>query len=388
MCLNKVLFPAQSGKTPLHYCVQEGGLLVTELLLSRGANIDAEDKGGVSPLSLVLDRANVSVLQLFLNHHQWVATPQRHDFASSVLLHAVDRREEEVVHYVVENEYAPVTICNAKGETPMHRAILRRSPSLMELLADLDPAGDNLTAVTAEAETPAHYAARSGSHREVEMLLRCLTSVFGDLQELGPANPLSAVDKRGMTSLYVAGTAPFRCSTQEDLWGALEAADHDVREAKVQLLLNHGARLFPAAFLVQRLAPRDISASRIVFPVHVQRCLRTWIVEDGPRSDEPEGEDAAHPGADDDMVEALVELCMQWMASVSCVGSWASLLPILICAGYAHDVLPLLVELPLQRWALPAFLRQLEKFARHQLCHPLLLQLHDELAEACEAIGS
>ncbi|KAL4174841.1 hypothetical protein KRP22_006770 [Phytophthora ramorum] len=377
-----------NGKTPLHYCVQEGGLLVTELLLSRGASIDAEDKDGVSPLVLMLQRANLNVLQLFLNHHQWVATPQRFDFGEAVLLQAVECRAEEIVRYVVDNEYASVTIRNEKGETPMHVSIKQRNTLLMELLNDLDPAGDNLAATTKQLETPAHYAARYGSQREVEVLLQCLTSVFGDLQELGETNSLNTTDARGMTSLYIAGTTPFQSRTkvfQHDPVEDTGATNRDIRDTKAQLLLDHGARLFPPGYLAHELAHASSSSnSRLIFPARVQHCLRTWIVENGPRSDEPEDEEAAElTSAEVVLVEAVAELCMQWTASVACVGSWVSLLPILICAGYAPDIVPLLVELSLQRWALPALLRQLEKFSRHQLCHKLLLQLHDELLEAC-----
>ncbi|EGZ23200.1 hypothetical protein PHYSODRAFT_324431 [Phytophthora sojae] len=355
----------ENGKTPLHYCVQEGGLLVTDLLLSRGASIDVEDKDGTSPLALVLQRGNVNVLQLFLNHHHCVVTAKRQDFSRAVLLEAVANRAEEAARYVVENDYTSVAVCNTRGETPMHLAIKQQNLSLMELLNDLDPAGDNLSAATVESETTAHYAARYGSDREVEMLLRCLTSTFGDLQELGTENPLNDVNSKGVTPLYIAGTTPYSYKSVrfQDELDSNKAVGKSIRNAKVQLLMEHGAPLFPASFLVGELTPAACqSASRLVLPLQVQQCLRDWVVEMRSRIDEPEDEEAVHAADEDDLVEAVAELCMQWMASVACVGSWASLLPIVICAGYAHDVVPLLVELPLQRWALPALLRQLEKF--------------------------
>ncbi|OWZ19001.1 hypothetical protein PHMEG_0006807 [Phytophthora megakarya] len=380
-----------SKKTALHYCVEEGGLLVTELLLSRGANIDREDKNGTSPLALVLQLANVNVLQLFLNHHQCVATSERHNFAADVLFQAVENGEEMVVRYVVENEYTSVVVHNEAGETPFHLAILRRNPPrnppLMELLADLDSSGDNLTAVTTESKTPAHYAARYGSRQEVEVLLHCLTSVFGDLQELGPANPLDTVDQRGMTSLYIVGTAPScKCIVNSaDLGDASATESQQDRDAKAQLLLNHGARIFPRAVLEEKMTLQN-SKARFIFPGTAQRCLQMWIVEDGICHDEPEDEETTEATRNVDLVEALTELCVQWMASVTCTGSWASLLPILICAGYAHEIVPLLAELPVRSAALSVLLRQLEKFARHQLRHPLLLQLHNELREVLQVL--
>ncbi|RLN97734.1 hypothetical protein BBJ28_00025615, partial [Nothophytophthora sp. Chile5] len=129
-------------------------LAIIQLLLRFGADADARNQSGllclflsafsliqsilgVTPLRLAVQNQNLNVLQIFLNHHQLVATPERQDFAGAVLLLAVDYEAEEVLQFVVENEYAPVTVCNASGESLLHRAILRRSPQLMELLADL-----------------------------------------------------------------------------------------------------------------------------------------------------------------------------------------------------------------------------------------------------------
>ncbi|CAH0515133.1 unnamed protein product [Peronospora belbahrii] len=105
----------ENGKTPLHYCVHEKGLLVTNLLLSRGANIDVQDVDGLSVLDLVVQRADLNLLQLFLNNHQLVATPERHDFAGFVLLHAVEVDVKNVVRFIVDNGYALVTVRERKG---------------------------------------------------------------------------------------------------------------------------------------------------------------------------------------------------------------------------------------------------------------------------------
>jgi ankyrin repeat protein len=154
--------------------VEEGGLLVTNLLLSHRANVDLQDADGSTPFMLMVRRATFNVLQLFLNHHQWVATPQRQDFSGAVLLLAVNFQLESVVSFVVDYDCASLATRNARGETPLHRAILQRDPSMMELLSGLASEGDALTAVTIDQETPAHYAALHGTCPVVETLLRCL----------------------------------------------------------------------------------------------------------------------------------------------------------------------------------------------------------------------
>ncbi|KAG3093584.1 hypothetical protein PI124_g16411 [Phytophthora idaei] len=227
----------ENGKAPLHYCTREGEQVVTDLLLSRGANIDVADADGITPIQIVLQRAD---------------------------LHAVDVQAEAVVPFIVDNGYAPVTVYNEKGETAMHRAILRHSPSVMELISDLDLDGDTLTAVTMQRETPAHYASAHGSAREVETLLLCLTRVFGDLEELeqlGETNSLNVADETGMTSLYIAAVSTengFDSSNNNNNNSFLQN-----RDAKVGLLLDHGGRLFPDGFLVRALAQSNLSWHRL-----------------------------------------------------------------------------------------------------------------------------
>ncbi|KAL4133999.1 hypothetical protein PRIC2_004313 [Phytophthora ramorum] len=376
----------QRGRTALHGCVQQGGLLVTNLLLERGANIDLKDVEDISPLTLVLQRVDLNVLQLFVNHHQCVSLPQRLDFGGAVLLQAVDIQSEEVVRFIVENEYASVTARNATGETPLHRAILCRNPALMELLIGLDPTGDSLTTITKDMETPAHYAAKFGSGKEMEMLLQCLVSKLGGLQELGTANPLAFVDKSGMTCLFLAGTSVLGNTENNSAELEAEFRRLEVRDTKVQLLLRHGAPLFPIGFLASKLSPGGSTLLRFRFPVDVQHCLQIWLLEDKTRQNEPEDQEISQNGSGAVSLESLAELCAKWITSVACTNSWTSLLDILVCAGYCHEVVPLLVSLPVQRSALPAFLQQLETFVDQQLYHPLLLQLHDELLVVCDAV--
>ncbi|KAG7376050.1 hypothetical protein PHYPSEUDO_014560 [Phytophthora pseudosyringae] len=350
----------KNGKTPLHYCIQEGGLLVTNLLLSTGANVDATDTHGVSPLVLMLQRGDLNVLQLFLNHHQWVASPQRLDFASSVLLLAVDNERGEVVRYVVENGYASVKTGNSQGETPLHRAIVRRNPSLVQLVVGLDPEGDNLVAVTAELQTPAHYAARFGSVRVVELLLSAMTGVLGGLRTLGDANPLNATDLEGRTCLYIAGVL-----------SNTERAGRMDRHARVQLLLEHGARLFSPTYLARELAlsPPASSSPTLLLPAQVAYCLQRWLIESGSVDG-----DGVHPGN-----KPLTQLFVQWIASTPYSGPSAMVLTVVASAGYGQELLPLLLDLPLRRDAFRALLGRLGTLARCQRGRVLLLQLYNEL---------
>ncbi|KAG1705620.1 hypothetical protein DVH05_003324 [Phytophthora capsici] len=194
----------QKGKTPLHHCICEDNLLVANLLVSRGAQIDIVDGQSVSPLILAIRRCNLNMLQIILNQYRLVVTDERRDFSADVLLSAVENEVTEVVRFIVEEGFSSVAVCNSIGETPLHRAIVKRNFQLMELLMRLAPVDANLRAVTAEGDSPAHYAARFGSVRAMEILLNRFSVLFGDLPTLEVGdNPVNATNSSGSTCLYL-----------------------------------------------------------------------------------------------------------------------------------------------------------------------------------------
>lgn len=346
---------------------------MANLLVSRGANIDLEDTDGVTPLNFALQQRNVNMLQIILNQHHLVVTAERKDFAADLLLSAVDYEVEEAVRLVVEGGYTPVTVCNAKGETPLHRAIVKQNPQMMELLMDLDAAISSLTTVTITGDSPAHYAAQFGSISEMRPLLRYLTRIFGDLQELDDAiNPLNDTNQLGLTCLYVAGTS-----------GSTIDRRSSERDAIVRLLLQHGARLFPRDCVLH-----DSNPNQLLLHERVRRGMVLWIQDVSDWNHQIESDDEEEDG-----VEArpsnrlLTELCAEWVASVASLptlpasSDFSAVLMVMISTGYACDTVPLLLEVPLLRTATPSLLRRLDRFARSPHEHSLLLELHAELLQ-------
>jgi hypothetical protein len=346
---------------------------VANLLVSRGGQIDIQDADGVTPLVQALQRRRVNMLQILLNHHHLVATDERRDFAVDVLVRAVDCEFEEAIRLVIEGGYASVAAANGTKETALHRAIVKRSPQLMQLLLELDSDGRTLTAATTDEETPAHYAARYGTVRELETLLPRLALTFGDLAALDDANPLNVANSEGATCLCLAGTSRL---------GAGAGDYGEERDAVVRLLLQHGARLFLRGNVVVWSSSSPAELWRLHDQVHGAVAL--WVREASERDDGNERR------ASDTL---LTELCMEWVASLAFVPSavaeeqrpsvdLGAVLHVAIAAGYALAFVPLLLELPLLWSTMPALLRRLERFSRLRRPHPLLLQLHAELAEA------
>ncbi|KAJ8539179.1 hypothetical protein ON010_g12692 [Phytophthora cinnamomi] len=270
----------QHGKTPLHHCIHEGSLLVANLLVARGADIDMKDENGETPLTLCFKRRSMNMLQIVLNHHHMVATAQRQDFAADVLFNAVDYGVEEAVRLIVDGGYSSVTVQNAAGETPLHRAMVKRNPQLMEVLVDLDPADESLRLATTMGESSAHYAACYGTVSVMETLLRRLTVVYGDLRELEAANnPLNATNNAGVTCLYAAGTTDG--GTNRPL---------GERDAIIDILQQHGARLF-APDCVVIPSPRSSSAELVILHEHVRRGIVAWLRDISDQSHEIDGDE-------------------------------------------------------------------------------------------------
>ncbi|OWZ15543.1 hypothetical protein PHMEG_00010796 [Phytophthora megakarya] len=359
----------QHGKTPLHHCIREGSLLVANLLVSRGALIDCEDTTGETPLTLALQQHRGNMLQIILNHHHLVVTAKRKDFATSVLLSAVENEVEDAVRLIIEGGYSTGGISNDNGETPLHLAILKRNSQLMETLINLDPTGSILTAVTLTGDTPAHYTARYGSVDEVETLLRHLSTVFGDFQVMDePTNPFNVRNNDNSTCLFLAGTRA-------------NAGHREERDAIVLVLLHHGARLFVSNSIFIMSEPNE----QVLLDEQVGRGLVLWAQEASDRDleilDGDDGDDQFESRISDVL---LTDVGVEWVAGLgeNLSTDFTAMLHVAVSAGYALEFLPLLLVLPLQRYAIPALFRRLERFARFPRPHRMLLRLHVELSEA------
>ncbi|ETO72934.1 hypothetical protein F444_11087 [Phytophthora nicotianae P1976] len=344
----------KDGRSPLYCVVQERSLLVTNLLVSYGASIDLQDRLGVSPLSLVIEKEYVNVMQIFLNHHALVATRERLDFAGEVLLQAVEANSINIVRFLVENEYVAMDYQNAAGETAMHRAIAQGNTEMMTELDELDPTGQSFQTVTVRGESCFHFAARLASVKELELLLHIRNQLSGD----GYSDLLNSTDCLGATPLFAAATTTESRCVRDKINQSID------RKVKMQLLLSHGAMLlrneafpggspfmllrneaFPGGSPFRRLS-RD---SGIILCAQVRRCLVQWFAE---CESEIEG-------------YKLRGFCTNWITHVPVKPKTATTMTVLhlsVCAGYAIDVLPLVLMLPQNQAAITSFLQSLECF--------------------------
>lgn len=143
--------PDRTGCTALHHGPR---IEVLELLLSRGANIDARNLAGETTLHTIadlrVDNAVVESIQLLLNNG---ADPNASDkYGKSPLHYAIGRSSTRIVELLLKHG-ATLDAKDNQGLTPLHWAVIKRLPNLVEILI---AAGADPTARGRHRETVLH----------------------------------------------------------------------------------------------------------------------------------------------------------------------------------------------------------------------------------------
>jgi len=153
------------GRTPLHLAALEDSVAVAELLLASGADVDARDAAGGTPLQSATVLDSVTVAELLLASG---ADVDARDAAGDTPLHrAAFNRSVEVAELLLASG-ADVDAKNAYVKTPLHEAVPLDSDEVAELLL---AGGADVNARDADGETPLHEAAKIYSLDVAKLLL-------------------------------------------------------------------------------------------------------------------------------------------------------------------------------------------------------------------------
>ena len=186
----------ETGFTPLHLAAIGGSPAVVRMLLAKGADPDAKDGLGETPLEQAARLDQIEVVDLLL--------PPGAAARSDLLSGAVVKGQTDLVKVLLEHG-AEVNARSSQGATPLDDAALKGRVEVARLLLQH---GADVKARNSYGGTPLHDAALGGHADVVELLL-----------ENGAA--IDARDDSGATPLYQAAA-----------WGRLEVVD---------LLLRKGA---------------------------------------------------------------------------------------------------------------------------------------------------
>jgi len=195
--------PAQTepdGTTALHRAVLAGDLETTRQLLSSGADANAANRYGVTPLSLAAASANVALAQALLNAGA--------KGSSEILMTAARSGNADIVRMLADRGADVNTRETSRGETVLMWAVAANRPEAARLLiergADVNARSSTLefpkasfglegvvTILPRGHWTPLMYAARQGSLEAA----RVLADARADL---------NATDPDGTTALVLA----------------------------------------------------------------------------------------------------------------------------------------------------------------------------------------
>ena len=194
------------GKTALMAAAEGGRLQVAQLLVAKGADVNARDrKFSGTPLIWGALGGSSGVVKLLLEHG---ADPAAREGKSGMtaLQTAAGRGELQSVQLLLDRG-ADVNEKDKAGRTAVIAAAARGRAGVLKLLADK---GADLSSVDAGGRTPLMWAARSGNAETVEVLLQHRADVNATDRKGNTAVTLARAGKHtAIESLLVkAGAAP------------------------------------------------------------------------------------------------------------------------------------------------------------------------------------
>jgi ankyrin repeat protein/beta-lactamase regulating signal transducer with metallopeptidase domain len=248
----------EEGRTPLHWAARYGRREVAQVLIAGGANVDETDAARQTPLHLAGNFGTKFVPELLLAKG---ADINARDIAGNTPLHIVTGCADvspDLLELLIAKG-ADVKARNAAGQTPLHRvAMIRRQNNYrLELTAEVLLAhGAEIDARDKSGNTPLHFAVENGYRRLIDLLLAKGADVKARAAD--GATPLHRAVTNGrsdMVELLIERGANVNAETVR---GETPAQLAVLRKQKdmVRLLLSKGAEVstLPLAAYVGDLA--------------------------------------------------------------------------------------------------------------------------------------
>ena len=203
------------GETPLFKAAETDNELV-EFFLKCGSTANTKNKFGETPLIKALDVFKVSIVRTLLEHGASVNATDQHGILP--LLHRLSSSDVEICELLLKYG-CDVNIADDNGETPLHQ--LAWGPDIMKMLLDQ---GAHVGALDRENRTPLHAASYQGHPSSIELLIHHGADInstdnhgwmplhfaaagknYDALEVLiQNGSDIAAVDKTGRTALHLA----------------------------------------------------------------------------------------------------------------------------------------------------------------------------------------
>lgn len=181
----------KDGFTPLIWAVWTNSLKTADLLLKKGAKIEAKTKTGDNVLHLVALQGNIDTVAFLLNKGANIEAENGEK--KTPLFIAIENGKEDLVEYLI-GRGANINIKNEKKQKPIFYAIEKDSPALVSKLIKK---GVNIEEKNDEGQTPLLNAIDIEKVDIIQLLL----------QEKAQIN---AIDKEGNSPLILASKNAYR----------------------------------------------------------------------------------------------------------------------------------------------------------------------------------
>jgi ankyrin repeat protein len=159
----------QYGATPLYWAAFKGHANIAELLIAKGAKVNTKNMIGDTPLHGAMASCSFAVSKLLLEKGAGVNETRKE--GSSPLHIAVERCDKTMVELLISKGAkidAQIPHGQMSGQTPLYRAA---SKNLLDMAALLLSEGANPSISNKDGDTPLHVAAAYGYKSMVELLL-------------------------------------------------------------------------------------------------------------------------------------------------------------------------------------------------------------------------
>ena len=158
-------FKDDTGATALHFAASGGYNDIAQLLLSKGASIEATDKDSNTLLHHAAQRGYTSTVELLLSKGALIEATNKYN---NTPLHRAAWNGHTSTVELLLSKGASIEVTNIENDTPLHLAACNSHTSTAELLLSK---GASIEATGKDNDTPLHCAAWEGHTSTVELLL-------------------------------------------------------------------------------------------------------------------------------------------------------------------------------------------------------------------------
>ena len=182
------------GLTPLHIATRSGQEQTVQLLIEKGASVNAKDKGGWTPLYCAVESGYKNIVELLISNGAYVnatggvekeSFPRESGFTALHKAAAVGHME---ISQLLIAKGAKLNSRDSTLGTPLHSAAEWGQQNIVQLLIEK---GVNVNSRDNSLRTPLHRATSIGQTATVKFLI-------------GQNAETNAKDANGMTSLHIA----------------------------------------------------------------------------------------------------------------------------------------------------------------------------------------